>query len=649
MSRRLVAWLLPLAALLGAAAAGAQAPPPETRPAKPLAVADAFAPGGVLQARLSPDGRHVAAIVFNGYNQSVMLVKTADWSNRLIITGRWEDDGGYRVNRHASDIRWITPQILAVQYIYGAFAHDLDGKRIADLGAELIGKARPDDAESPLVLVFDNDERRRMAVVDTRTRKRRTIPWPAEGQAWDWAFDDQGELRLLTLANAAFWDDRTTLTTWYRRVDTGTWTKIGERPITEPGFTAFTASSTKDELIVSARHERDTAAIFAYDPINQRHGELLAGHPREDIVRVQTALDGSFRSVVTLGMKPIRHWFDERWAGLQRAVDTALPDRINELSGDPGGLVLVYSRSDRDPGRWLVLNTADMSLRRILVRRSRIDPEAMRPMSVVSYAAPDGLIVPAYLTLPAGPGPHPMVVVVHGGPAIRDFWEWQPDVQLLATRGYAVFQPQFRGSTGFGRAFEEAGHRQWGRAMQDDITAGVEHLIKTGVADPDRICIHGASYGGYAAVWGLIKTPQLYRCGITFAGVSDIGDIFTDWSTDATKVVRELRRVMIGDAERDRATFDAVSPVKRAQDIRAPLLIAHGENDTRVKIAHAKRLMRAMDRHGRPYEWLELTEEGHGLSLVDSAVKFHQRLLDFVDKHIGPGTAPRAAPDNPRP
>src|SRR5205823_6513944 len=172
--------------------------------------------------------------------------------------------------------------------------------------------------------------------------------------------------------------------------------------------------------------------------------------------------------------------------------------------------------------------------------------------------------IPAYLTLPPGSRERlPTVILIHGGPIARDHWRFDPDVQLLASRGYAVFQPQFRGSSGFGKRFMEAGYGQWGLAMEDDITSGVRWLIEKHIADPDRVCIYGASYGGYAALWGLIKTPELYRCGISLAGVSDIEYMLTDDSdVNDSAIGRLLRRTTIGDLKTHKQQFDGVSPLK---------------------------------------------------------------------------------------
>ena len=329
---------------------------------------------------------------------------------------------------------------------------------------------------------------------------------------------------------------------------------------------------------------------------------------------------------------------------MQHSVDKALPDAVNLLREDAGGKVLVLSYSDRDPGRWLLLDTATMTLRHIARERLGLDAEVMRPMQTLTYTADDGLTIPAYLTLPDGfAKPAPMVVYIHGGPVARDEWGWDFDVQALAAAGYAVFQPQFRGSAGFGRKFEQAGYRQWGRAMQDDVTAGVKAMIARGVADPQRICIYGASYGGYAALWGLVKTPELYRCGISLAGVTDIGERFTDWSdTNSSEAGREWMRFQVGDVGTMAADFDAVSPEKHAAQIRVPVLLAHGTDDRRVPIGHSKRMASALKAVHASVETHWYEDEQHGLSRIRDIVDFEVKLLDFLDRNIGPA-APLAA------
>jgi len=331
---------------------------------------------------------------------------------------------------------------------------------------------------------------------------------------------------------------------------------------------------------------------------------------------------------------------------LQTSVDAALPQRINQLSGDPRGRLLIHSYADVDPGRWYVLDTDGMKMWHAATFKPKVDSNKMLPMGTIEYRAMDGLSIPAYLTRPASAGaPAPLVVLIHGGPHLRDRWRWDEEVQVLAGSGYAVFQPQFRGSTGFGRRFETAGYGQWGRAMQDDITAGVKHLVEQKIADPQRICIVGASYGGYAALWGLVKTPELYKCGISFAGVADIEHMLKDWSDrNADAAVREFQRSRIGNPAQDVQRLDEVSPLKHAARIQVPLLLAHGEDDKRVPISHSRKMMAALTEHGKPFEWLMFEEEGHGLHYTKNRRRYYEAVLAFLSKHIGSAAAAGQAP-----
>ena len=390
-------------------------------------------------------------------------------------------------------------------------------------------------------------------------------------------------------------------------------------------------------LAVVSRHGRDTVAVFKYDIAARQHLEVMAAHAQDDIVLVDGLDEQNVERVVTAGLRAQTFWFDPRWAGLQASVDAALPQRVNHLQGDGNGRVLVTSAGDVDPGRWYILDTRTAKLRQIAVAMPHLRPESMRPMQTLRYSARDGLGIPAYLTLPAGPAgqPAPTVVLIHGGPNFRNRWGWDAEVQMLANAGYAVFQPQFRGSAGFGRRFEEAGYRQWGRGMQDDITDGVRHLIDKGITDPARVCIYGASYGGYAAMWGAIKTPELYRCGISFAGISDLADMLSSgWWDDSTVISREIARSRVGDPDKDKGALDEVSPLKHADRVRIPLLIAHGENDIRVLPSQSKAMVRALQKAGRPVDWLPLEEEGHSLMWIRSRVRYYTAVLNFLDQHL---------------
>jgi dipeptidyl aminopeptidase/acylaminoacyl peptidase len=292
------------------------------------------------------------------------------------------------------------------------------------------------------------------------------------------------------------------------------------------------------------------------------------------------------------------------------------------MEGDKNGRVLITSYGDVDPGHWYVLDTQSSKLRELGEAKPSIDPKRMRPMETISYKARDGMIVQGYLTRPAQAAdkPAPTVVLIHGGPHVRDRWMWNEEVQLLASRGYAVFQPQFRGSAGFGRRFEEAGYGQWGRAMQDDITDGVKHLIAENVTDPQRVCISGASYGGYAALWGVSDLNELLAHSIF---------------DDSTAASRELMRAHVGDPTRSRRELDEVSPLKHAAQVQVPLLIAHGEEDTRVLPSQSKDMVKALKALGKPVEWMPFQKMGHGFFWVRDEAKYLGGMLKFLDRYIG--------------
>jgi dipeptidyl aminopeptidase/acylaminoacyl peptidase len=629
-------WSGPAQAQAAAPAAAASAP------AAPVPLLTFLEPFGVEQAAISPDGRHVALIENRGTLRTIKVVELADNSARVLNLDRRASDGRWLRNRSPRRVLWINSQWLAVDFGWAAEAVDLKGATVAELGTRVIGKAVPADLESTLMLVHDDTDFESVAVVDAATRRKQRLRYPMSGQPLDWTFDDRGALRAVLLAETAFWRDDTALKLWYLPIASETWVLLETFKVSEEMWQPLAASSKRDELIIASRQGRDTRAIFRMLPLQREQPPVpVFEHPQDDVQLGENPRGHAPMSFYTLGLKPQRRWLDDAWNSVQIAIDQYLPGRVNILSGNPEGKVLVLSYADTDPGRWYVLDVPREHATWLASVRQEIDAKRMRPMRTLRYAATDGLSIPAYLTLPAPPPggeprSMPTVVLVHGGPAARDHWGWDVEAQLLASRGYVVFQPQFRGSTGFGRAFEWAGRGQWGLAMQDDITAGVRHLVAEGIADPRRICIVGASYGGYAAVWGLIKTPELYRCGVSLAGVSDIGHMLTDWSdTNRSKMSREWMRRTVGDRRRDQAAFDAVSPLKHAARINAPLLIAHGDEDERVPISHAHKLMSAMDRAGKPYEWLPLPGEGHGIGTVSGQTRYYEKLLRFLDQHLG--------------
>jgi dipeptidyl aminopeptidase/acylaminoacyl peptidase len=628
------AWPHLLVLALWAAAGMARAADPG-----PLTIDEAFRAGGIGNMRISPDGRHLVAIGYVKGASAVMLVDAETSASKIIIGPASGADAPYSAS-------WITDELLAVNTLQTGSVVDLAGQRVRDLRTPVARVVRPDAQGHERVLALGRKSMYHIERIDVRTGLRTLLNFDIPGDPVKWVLDDDGAPLVVTTRDSSRWSDQATVTHWHRRSIEDKWQALATFPVTAVPWTPMYLMQGGQSLAVLSTEGRDTRAAFRYDLQERRMTELLAGHPTEDIDSVARSDDDAYVRVSTKGMKEKIHWFDARWSALQRAVDDALPDRINWLSGDNRGRVLVASSSDVDPGEWFLLDTATMSLKKIAAAKPWIDPARMLPKRIVQYTSSDGLAIPAYLTLPRGASqPVAAIIRIHGGPWARDEWNWDPEVQLLAARGYAVLQPQFRGSLGFGQRFAQAGIGQWGLAMQDDVTAGANWLVAQGIADAARLCIVGGSYGGYAALWGLVKTPRLFRCGVSFAGVSDLNLMFKDDSDVNDSVAASLQtRAWVGDPKTMRQQFDDVSPLRHAAEIQVPVLIAHGDRDARVPIEHSEKMVDALRAHHKDVTWLELKDEGHGIRHPENRKRYYEALFDFLDRNIGPGSpASRAA------
>lgn len=601
----------------------------------PVRLVDFLRAGEFSQAKLSPDGKHVVIIGDVCYLVEIGTAKTT----HISAVGSAKSGNWIYTNR-ARNVVWVTNQIFVVDYGVKSRAFRIGQVYGVDVGESVIGKADRGNVDSPWIYVTLEAGSTTIAKVNTETAEFIKIKLRVDGEPISFVSDAKGSIRSLMTRDSSFWSDETKIANWYRPTDDAPWEKLDEFRVTDSYWEPVFVPAEDNTLYVVSSRGRDTKAVFSYDIKKRAIGEMLAGHPSQDVLYVGGLDENVFRSVVTQGMKPQTYWFDAVWSGAQKSIDAAMPNRVNFISGDPLKKLLVVSFSDTSPATLHLYEAASRTLRRITVEADTIDPAKMRPMEVLSYKAPDGLVIPAYLTRPAATSkPQPTVVLIHGGPWIRDHWGWDSEAQILASRGYVVFQPQFRGSSGFGNKFREAGYKQWGLSMQDDITAGVEHLIKMGISDPERICIVGASYGGYAALWGLVKTPNLYRCGVSFAGVTDIEYMFNDSSDrNSDKAAREIMRWRIGDSKLGKAQFDSVSPLKHASRITAPVLLMHGAEDKRVPISHSKKMMDALKLTNKPYEWHGFENEGHSLRYIRSELIYYEKLLAFLEKHIGAPT-----------
>ena len=335
-------------------------------------------------------------------------------------------------------------------------------------------------------------------------------------------------------------------------------------------------------------------------------------------------------------------WFDPAMKALQAKVDARLPGLINRIDPADCGCaqrVLVTSHSDRQPDLFFLYDRSDDTLIPIGGSRPTINPRQMADTDFVRIKARDGHDLPLYVTKPHGKGPWPTVILVHGGPWLRGWhWEWDGEQQFLASRGYLVVTPEYRGSTGYGSALEMAGDKQWGLKMQDDIADATVWAAQQGLEDPKRTCIAGASYGGYATLMGLVRYPDLYRCGVAWAAVTDINLMFDVYWSDfgAAYKTYGLPR-LVGDQTADAAQLVATSPLQQAARITRPLLLAHGGVDRRVPIVHATKLLSALQAAHAPVTWIEYKDEAHGWRKPETRIGFYEDMLKFLDANIGPG------------
>jgi dipeptidyl aminopeptidase/acylaminoacyl peptidase len=334
---------------------------------------------------------------------------------------------------------------------------------------------------------------------------------------------------------------------------------------------------------------------------------------------------------------------DEDGKFMRAVMNTFPQERVTVTSATwDGNLAMVEVDSDRDPGSFLVLDRNKRKAEFVFARRPGIDPDQMAPVRQISYTTRDGATVHGYLTVKQGVDPKmlPLVMLPHGGPyGMRDYWEWNQWPQLLASRGYAVLQVNYRGSGGYGFAFEEAGYHKMGTLMQDDLTDGVRWAIDQKIADPKRVAIFGASYGGYAALMSPEREPDLYRCAVAFAGVYDLYDELSDADFAASELGRELGALHWG---KDRKELDEQSPINHVDALKIPVLIAHGSEDKRVPFSQGKNMRDKLKAAHKNVEWMEFSGEEHGFWKDENHVAFMTKVLEFLDKYIGPSAATSA-------
>jgi dipeptidyl aminopeptidase/acylaminoacyl peptidase len=636
---------LAAAALLVSLASGPAQPEPAAAP--PLIPAEAFGALPFFTApEISPDGTHLVAGSVSDGRKAVVLADLTrpdyalariDLSDKFeMVWARWA--GNQRVlmsliiptKLYGSEIRTsrlflfdlATRQIHPLDRRIGGIDGD-DVIHIDPQGKYILLSAQRSIFETPAVLHVD---------LDTLKAKQLVKPYPG---VWSWYADRDGTVRAGLGTDSARWwlFYRDSAETGFRKVGTGR--RPENQSVTDVEKLLPVAGSDKGYAIANKATGR--YGLYRYDFVTNTLGEPVFEHKEVDVDGVGfSPRTGDPDSVSYADDRDRVAWLDPALSAIQARLDRRLPGAVNRIVSRDAldRRMVVWSGGASDPGTYYIFDRARRELRELARPYAALDGQALAPVQPVRYAARDGLAIPAYLTLPLGrPATGlPLIVMPHGGPFIRDKWTYEPWAQFLANRGYAVLQPNFRGSTGYGKAFVEAASGQFGRKMQDDLDDGVRWLVERGIVDSKRVCILGASYGGYAAMWAAVRNPEIYRCAISYAGISDVGEMLrvdrSQWI--AQRYYRDWRDRIRGDGGFDLAR---VSPIARAAEIRIPLLIAHGEKDGNVPFAQSKKLHEALVRAHVEHEFVVYPDEGHGFAKVEDSVDFLKRVERFLARH----------------
>lgn len=463
---------------------------------------------------------------------------------------------------------------------------------------------------------------------------------------WSWFVDDRGTVRGGISYDSGSW------TVHRRDPETGELKRAGSgkvAPGRESAVDSIGLLAGGDSGIIVTNERTGRFGVYRYDLGAQAIGEPIFEHPEVDVTKPQISADGQkVEAVYYEDDLPRVAWLTPELKQLQEQIDRTFPGKVNRVLNHSRdrNRVLVWSGSASDPGTYYVFDRKAKRMEAFASPYEGLSEPQLSPVKPVRYQARDGLQIRAYLTLPRGAEPRalPLILLPHGGPFLRDSYQFDPLVQFLASRGYAVLQPNFRGSTGFGRDFVERGYGQWGGKMQDDLDDGVAWLAGQGMVDPKRVCIAGLSYGGYAALWGAIRNPEIYRCAISMAGVSDVRAMlkYDGRALVATRYSKLWRRKVEGEERRDLA---AVSPLQQSARLNVPVLIAHGERDSNVPVDQSRQMIKALKKRGARVQSAFYPNSGHGFTQSADSVDFMKRVEAFLEVH---NPARPEAPQGPR-
>lgn len=625
----------------------------------------------MTQVEISPDGRYVAALVA-GSNRSHDVViydltqlgkvppfraPSGDWSVNWI---HWKSANRLLVSTRKADVRrQLEQQVDSIETrLWAMNADGSDLKRLVQpktrakstsaesLGADGVVQVAdrvvdflPDDPRN-ILMAFNPQQpaRPRLYTVDVY-KDRQVEVEPASSIIQWWTRDQQGRVRLGQGRSVG--DPQAELATYHRASEKDDWQEIWNEGKRNASFDPVIFDpKDPDVLYVISDHENGRLGLYRYRISSSEFIDKLFLHPEVDLSEV--VLDPKGKSVE--GVRYITdltqsEWFSGPMGDIHRDIRAQLPGWVIAVESralDDSRMVVRAAAPDHSP-RYYLYEPSTKKLQYFGYTHAGLDEHDLARILPVRYKARDGLEIPAYLTLPLGATnpparPLPTVVMPHGGPEARDYADFDPVVQMLANHGYAVFQMNFRGSAGFGAGFKAAGQKEWGEAMQDDITDGTRWIVESGIADPARICIVGGSYGGYAALMGIVKEPGMYRCAVSLNGVTDLPDLVAS-RRDYVGGARSTSR-RIGELWRDKDKLERNSPARRAADIQSPVLLVHGTDDRVVPVAQSRKMADALRSAGKTHQYLELEGEDHWLTHADTRLRYFEALDRFLGQQL---------------
>lgn len=622
-------WILPLLGLGAAVAARAQ-------PAARIPLKDFFDNPKISSAAISPDGRQLAFLAPEGTRMNVWVCNdpenldsakaiTHD-TQRGIMHFAWTRDSRYVLFEQDRDGDENFHVFRADPLHPNAKAVDLTP--MAGARAEVIDLPRGRHAEA-IVATNSRDKHFFDAYrLDLKTGELQLIE-KNPGDVDSWHVDSHGDIRACTAQVGTKTEIRV------RDSATGPFRTLATYTDEDsPTVHGFSADSTY--LYFSSARDADAERLVKLD-LKTGKETLIDADPDYDLSEVlisdrNNQLLGVAYNKDRLTYKPFDKQFARDLEILRKLHEGELLFRSS--TDDEQKWIIAYD-SPTDPGATYLYDRATGHAQFLYRPRPWLPHEGLADMQPISFQSRDGLTIHGYLTLPKGVAAKnlPTVLVVHGGPWARDEWGYDPEAQFLANRGFAVLQINYRGSTGYGKKFLNAGNREWGGKMLDDLIDGVDWIVRQGIADKKRIGIYGGSYGGYATLSALAFRPKVFACGVDYVGVSNLltfmNTIPPYWET-----FRDLMYKRVGDPKIDQELLRARSPLFAADKIEAPLFVAQGYNDPRVNHTEADQIVRALKANGKPVEYLVKMDEGHGFENPENRLDFYEKMEAFLEKHL---------------